>query len=165
MLNNTISWILLSKKSCFAILTVFLYFIQLVLLLDIWYVAKSLLYSLFHQAFNLLVMLISLENLFQRSSIMKANSWVTCSSCLQLIILVVSIDSNLHMSSLTNSFSLLLFLTMDYFFSWINSFSTIMDTNRGIWSDRLWRFRRIKWLLNFSDLILRNIGSSTEFKS
>ena len=39
-----------------------------------------------------------------------------------------------------------------------------MNTNRGVWSDELQRSREIKWLLNSSDPILKNIRSSTEFK-
>ena len=66
--------------------------------------------------------------------------------------------------SLMNSFSLSLFLMIDLFFSWINSSSTMIDTNERAWSNRFWRSSKIMWLLNFSYLVLRNIRSSTEFK-
>ena len=40
-----------------------------------------------------------------------------------------------------------------------------MTTDKRVKSNRLWRFGNIVWLLNFSDPVLRNIRSSTEFKS
>jgi len=40
-----------------------------------------------------------------------------------------------------------------------------MDTNGGVWSDKLQKSREIKWSLNSSNTILRNIRSNTEFKS
>ena len=40
-----------------------------------------------------------------------------------------------------------------------------MDTNRGVWSDKLQKSREIKWLLNSSNTVLRNIRSNTKFKS
>lgn len=144
LLYNIISWILLSKKNLFANLTFFLYLVQSVFLLDMWYITRFLLHSLFHQTFNLLVILISLENWFQRSSTIKANSYIVYSISLQLKMLVITIKPNLHLSFLTNSFSSLLFLTIDYFFSWINFSSTIMDTNRGTWSKEYWRLGKIK---------------------
>jgi len=40
-----------------------------------------------------------------------------------------------------------------------------MDTDRDIWSNGLQRSGEIKLLLNFSNPILRNIKSNTEFES
>jgi len=165
LLDVVISWILLSKNTLLAILTVFLYLFQLVKLLDFWYVAKSLLNSSFYYALDLLVMLMNFENLFQRFSVIKVNSWVMYLSILHLVTLEVTIKPILHLSLLTNSFSSSLFLTIDHFFSWINSFSTIMDTNKKVWSNGHLRFGDIVWLLNSSDSVLRNIRFSTEFES
>jgi len=121
--------------------------------------------SLFHHDLDHLVMLTNFENLFQRSATIKVNSLITYSSILQLMILVIAIEHNLFLSLLTNYFSLSLFLIINCFFSWINSSSRIIDTNKGAWSDRLWRSGEIMWLLNSSDPIQRNIRFSTEFKS
>jgi len=129
LLNDTISWILLSKKFLLVNFTIFLYLIQSLLCLDIWYTAKSLLHSLFHHAWDCLVMLTIFENLFQKFSTIVANSWVILSSISQLVILVISIAPNLFLSSLTNYFSSLLFLMMNCLFFWINSFFMIIKTH------------------------------------
>jgi len=83
LLVDTISWILLSKNNCLAILTIFQYLIQSILFLGIWYVTKSLLYSSFYH---------TLKCLYQSFSVMEANSCIASSSLLQLWILVVLIQ-------------------------------------------------------------------------
>jgi len=135
LLDIVISWILLSKNTLLAVLTVFLYLFQLIKLLESWYVAKSILRSLFYYALDLLVILMNFENLFQKSSVIEVNYWVMHLSILHLVMLEVTIKLILHLNLLTDSFSSSLFLRIDHFFSWINSFSTIMNTNKEVWSN------------------------------
>ena len=116
-----------------------------------WYVNKALLHSSIHHVLDLLVMLTNFEYLFQRSSAIDVNSWVTFSSISQLVILDISIEPSLYLSLLTNSFYLLLFLISHYFFSWINFFRVI-DTDKGVWSDGLQKSGNMMWLLNSSSL-------------
>ena len=68
-----ISSILLSKKTYFIFLTVFLNFFQSSKLWDCWYLLISLRQSLFHHALKYLVMLTSLEYLSQVLSILMAS--------------------------------------------------------------------------------------------
>ena len=56
LLVDIVSWILLSKKILLDVLTNLLYLIYSVLLLDVQYLAKSLLYSSFHHTLEYLVM-------------------------------------------------------------------------------------------------------------
>ena len=115
LLVNVISWILLSKKVYLAILTVFLYIIQSVLLLDVQYMIRFLLHSSFHYVLEYLVMLIYLKYLYQSFSMIEANSWVTSSSILWLWILVIWIQLILFLNSLMNSFFSSLFLMITIF--------------------------------------------------
>jgi len=131
LLVNAISWILLSKNICFAVLTIFLYLIQFILFLDVQYVTRSLLYSLFYHALEYLVILTYLECLYHNSSIIEANSQVITSSFSQLRILVISIQLILFLNLLINYFSSSLFLTIVSFFSWINSFLMTIWTDKG----------------------------------
>ena len=117
-----------------------------------WYVNKSLLHSSIHHALNLWVMLTNFEYLFQRSSAIDVNSWVTFSSISQLVMLDISTEPSLYLSLLTNSFYLLLFLISHYFFSWINSFFRVIDTDKEAWSDRLQKSGNMMLLLNSSNL-------------
>ena len=93
------------------------------------------------------------------------NYWVIYLSISYLVMLEVTIELILHLNLLTDFFSSLLFLTIDHFFSWINYFSTIMNTDKEVWSNGYLRFGNIVWLLNCSDSVLRNIRFSTEFES
>jgi len=81
LLVNIIFWILFLKNNYLAILTIFLYLIQSVLFLDVWYANKSLLYSLFHY---------TLKYLYQSFSAMEVNSWVTSSNISSLFLTIVS---------------------------------------------------------------------------
>ena len=164
LLVDMISWILLSKNIFLAILTNFLYLVQSVLLLDVWYLVRSLLYSLFHYTLEYLVMLTFLEYLYQNSSAIEANSCVIFSSILQSWIFVILIQLILFLDLLINSFSFSLFLTIACFLSCMVSF-LIIKTNKEVWSDRLWRYSKIVWLLNSFTFVWRNIRSKTEFES
>jgi len=127
-----------------------------------WYVNKALLHSSIHHVLDLLVMLTNFEYLFQRSSAINVNSWVTFSSISQLLMLDISTEPSLHLSLLTNSFYLLLFLISHYFFSWINSSFRVIDANKKAWSDGLQKSGNMMWLLNSSNL---NIRLRIEFDS
>ena len=67
----------MTLTNCFVLLTVLLNFFQSGLDLDILYMAKSWLYSLFYYALEYLVILTLLEHLFQRLSEMDVNSCTT----------------------------------------------------------------------------------------
>ena len=65
-------------------LTVFLYLIQSVLFLDIWYTDRFLLYSLFYQTLKYLVILTYLVYLYQSSSTIETNFSIIVSKISQL---------------------------------------------------------------------------------
>lgn len=134
LLVNIVSWILLSKNVCFTVLTIFLHLVYFILFLDIWYVTRSLLQSLFHHALECLVIWTCLECLYHNSFAMEVNSWVTSSSFLWLRILVILIQLVLFLNLLMNFFSSLLFSTIVSFFFWINSFLITIWTDDGAWS-------------------------------
>jgi len=63
---------------------VFIYLIQSVLFLEVWYKDKFLLHSLFYYALEYLVMLTCLAYLYQSSSIIEVNFSIIASRILQL---------------------------------------------------------------------------------
>ena len=115
LLDDMISWILLSKKVLLANLTVFLYLAQSVLLIEMWYMVRSQLHSSIYYTLDLLVMLTNFENLFQKSLTMSVNFWVTHSSILQLVMLDISIEPSLYLSLLMNSFFFITVLNKAFF--------------------------------------------------
>jgi len=80
--DNAISWIFLSNKDLFVLLTIPLNFFQSELNLDERYMFRFLLHSLFYQALECLVILTHLEYLFQRFSKKVTNSCTIFSSIL-----------------------------------------------------------------------------------
>ena len=116
LLVNTTSWILLSKKVYLADLIVFIYLIQSVLFLEVWYKDRFLLHSLFYHALECLVILTCLVYLYQSSSMIEVDFFIIASRILQLYILVVLMLFTLFFNLFTNS-SILLFLTIASFLS------------------------------------------------
>ena len=128
-----ISLILLSKKTCFVFLTVFLNFFQSFKLWDCWYLLISLWQSLFYHALECLVMLISLEYLSQVLSILITSIWIMFSRTSILWIEDMSIQLLMFVSSSMKWVFSSLFLMRDHFFVGMCSSNIKMLTVIGIW--------------------------------
>ena len=130
-----ISCILLLKKVCLVILTVFQKYFQSLRFLDDLYFVRLLLQFSFHQLFECFVILMDLEFLSYACSTKLAKKLTAFSSQLESNRLEVSSSLREFVMSLINAASFLLFLMMDCLEEFTNSFTMEILMVRGAWSD------------------------------
>jgi len=166
---DAISWIFSLKNRYLVFLTILLNFLQSVIDLEIQYMDNSLLYSLFYQALEYLVILTCFKCLIQRFSMMVANSCVISSKELLFCISEVSMLPTLIISLLMNSSSSSLFFIIVFYSPCINSFLIMMFIIKGMWSDGLLKSRissegwcEYWFLLSYFEGILSQLPSLTQ---
>ena len=159
-----ISCILLSKKVCLVILTVFRKDFQSLRFLDDLYFIRLLLQSSFHWLFEYFVTLIDLEFLSYACLTELAKELTVFSSWLESDRLEVSSSLRELVTSLINAASLL-FLMIDHLKEFTNSSTMGILMVREVWSDVRHHSRWIMWLLSSDDPLHKNMRSMTKFVS
>lgn len=160
----TISWILLSKKNHFMVLTLFLKSFQFSQLLKDQYMFRALLYSSFYQLLDCFVILIYFEFAFQAQLILEARNIIVSSSLkellksLVLMLLIACTTSSMNLDSSS------LFFAMEYLNELMFSLAISILMVSGAWSNESWELRRMEWLLSLLEPLQRNMRSMVELE-
>jgi len=128
------------------------------------YLSRMLLQLASHQLLECLVILIVLKWWFQKLSANRAIVWTMFSREFSSCISKVSITCIEAMKLLMKFFSSSLFLIKTCFLVEKHYSKIGIQIESGAWSEMNHQFRWIWWLLNSSDLCLRNIRSMTKFE-
>ena len=159
------SWILILKNDLLVDLTVFLNIFQSSRFLDSLYLLRDWLQSSFYHFLECFIMLTFLVFAFQAWLILDTSKQMTCSKDSWFKRFKVSRELMIEITSLTNTFSSLLFFSNESLEVWTNSSVIGIVTVRGTWSEVRCQLEWIKWLLSSLDPLRRNMRSMTESDS
>ena len=117
---------------------------------------------MFHHKFEYLVILTNFEYLNHILFILLVKSCIIISRLFLLLIWFVLRSLIRLLTSMTKLCSFSLFLTIVCFLVWITSLNIKIFTIKGVWSKNNFQYGRMEWLLNSSDISLRDIKLMTK---